>query len=345
MDIRRGTQGQNRITMRQVAQRAGVTVATVSHVINGTARISPETTARVKEAIREFHYVPNMTAKSLRSRKSRQVGFLIPNLNNSFYSRIASTFIEQASENGYVVQILGYEYSVAKELQAIDSLVSNSVDIVIILNGYGDEEGIQRLLDAGKTVILGDRVSDMEGVNCVYFDNRKAVSQAIALLKQKGYRNIGFLSEPLALTNVQERFTAYKNALSEIGYEYREENVLICEGFRLNAMTNGYQYIKELLSKKAGRQLPDAFIATSDLLAIGAVKAFRECGYAVPGDVGIVSYDNLDISAFVDPELTTIEQNQVMMGTELFGLVKQISENGKGGNVVLSQELIVRGSC
>ncbi len=346
IDNRQKSTGQKRITMRQVAERAGVTVATVSHVINGTAPISPETTKRVRDAIREYHYVPNMTAKSLRSKKSKLVGFLIPNLNNSFYSRISSTFIEQASENGYIVQILGYEYSVEKELQAIDSLVSNSVDIVIILNGYGDEEGIRRLLDAGKTVILADRVSDLPGVNCISFDNRKAIIEAVALLKEKGYRDIGFLSEPLALTNVQERFDAYRDALATHGYEFKEDNVLICESFRLNAMVNGYRYIKGILSGSGDAGIPDAFIATSDLLAIGAIKAFRECGYQVPGDVGIISYDNLDVAAFVDPGLTTIEQNQVMMGMELFRLVKEISENGNRGiNTVLPQKLIIRESC
>lgn len=343
---RKTTTKQNRITIRQVAEKAGVTIGTVSHVINGTATISPETTARVRDAIEELHYVPNITAKSLRSKKSKQVGFLIPNLNNSFYSRISSAFIDLAFENGYIVQILGYEYSLEKELQAINSLASNSVDIVVILNGYGDEEGIRRLLDVRKKVILADRISDMKGVNCVYFDNQSAIYEAIELLKSKGYRRIGFLSEPLALTNVQDRFAAYKEAITANGYEFREENVFICESFRLNAMVNGYRYMKDILGSQAAGELPDAFIATSDLLAIGAIKAFRECGYSVPGDVGVISYDNLDITSFVDPPLTTIEQNQTLMGTELFRMVKAISENGAiEDKIVLPQKLIVRESC
>lgn len=336
----------NRITIRHVAEMAGVTIGTVSHVINGTAPISPETTARVKEVIAELNYVPNITAKSLRSKNSKMVGFLIPNLNNSFYSRISSTFIDLAFENGFIVQMLGYEYSLEKELQAIGSLASNSVDIVIILNGHGDEEGIRRLLDARKSVILADRVSDIEGVKCVYFDNRKVIYQAIELLKKKGYQRIGFLSEPLALVNVQERFEAYRTAMESLGYVFREEDIFICENFQLDAMVSGYHYVKEVLGNQGGRELPDAFIATSDLLAIGAIKAFRECGLKVPGDVGIISYDNLDISSFVDPGLTTIEQNQVLMGKELFRLVKALSEKEVvQEHIVLPQKLIIRESC
>lgn len=336
----------NRITIRQVAERAGVTIGTVSHVINGTASISPETTARVKEAIEELNYVPNITAKSLRSKKSKQVGLLIPNLNNGFYSRIASTFIDLAFENGFTVQILGYEYSLEKELQAISSLANNSVDIVIILNGYGDEAGIRSLLEAGKKVILADRISDINGVHCVCFDNRDAILEAVKLLKSSGYQRIGFLSEPLALTNVQERFEAYRDAILAHGYKFSQEDVFICQNFQLDAMVNGYRYVKDILQVSKKAELPDAFIATSDMLAIGAIRAFRECGVQLPGDVGLISYDNLDIASFVDPGLTTIEQSQVLLGTELFRLVKAISEGEQVQKTrILPQKLIVRGSC
>ena len=336
----------NRITIRQVAERAGVTIGTVSHVINGTASISSETKAKVREAIAELNYVPNITAKSLRSKNSKMVGFLIPNLNNNFYSKISSTFINHAFENGFIVQIFAYEYSLEKELQAIDSLASNSVDIVIILNGYGDEEGIKRLLDAGKNVILADRLSDIDGVSCVYFDNKKAIFEAIELLKVKRYQRIGLLSEPLTLSNVQERFEAYQAALETFGFRFREEDVFICKNFQLDAMVNGYLYVKEILQNNMDRELPDVFIATSDMLAIGAIKAFREFGLDVPGDVGIISYDNLDIASFMNPELTTIEQDQVLMGTELFWLVKAISEKEVvKKNIALPQKLIIRESC
>ncbi len=335
-----------RVTIKQVAEEAGVTIGTVSHVINGTAPISAETTARVREAIELLQYVPNMTAKSLRSKRSKVVGILVPNLNNNFYSKILSTFINLAFENGYIVQIFGYEYSVEKELQAINSLASNSVDIVIIMNGHDDEEGIQHLLDVRKKVILADRYSDIKGVKCLFYDNQKGVFEAVGLLREKGYQNIGLLSEPGALTNVHERFVAYKDALQAFGLPYREEHVHICDGFRLDALVNGYQYVKNMLEHKGEKEIPDAFLATSDLLAIGAIKAFDQLGYKIPGDVGIISFDNLDIASFVKPGLTTIEQNQTVMGKELFRVVKAVSEEEAiEDKIVLSQKLIIRESC
>lgn len=334
------------VTIKQVAQRAGVTIGTVSHVLNKTASISAETTARVEDAIRELNYVPNITARSLRSKRNKMLGILVPNLNNTFYSRILSTFTDLAFAEGYVVQIFGYEYSVEKELQIMNSLSNDSLDVVIVMNGCQDEEGIRRLRDAGKQVILADRSTGVSDVSSIRFDNKQGVAQAITWLKQKGYQRVGYLSEPLALSNVQERYEAYRDSMTAAYGSVREGDIWLCEDFRLDALNNGYQYMKRVLEQKEKKELPDAFLATSDLLAIGAIRACRECGYEVPADFGFISFDNLDISSFVSPALTTIEQNQVTMGTALFELVKTV--RGSGGmqeQIVLPQTLVVRESC
>ena len=349
-----------KVTIRQVAERAGVTIGTVSHVLNDTATISAETTARVKDAIRELNYVPNVTARSLRSKRNKMLGILVPNLNNNFYSRILSTFTDLAFAEGYVVQIFGYEYSVEKELQILHTLASASLDLVIIMNGCGDEEGINRLRAAGKQVILADRDSGTEGVCSVCFDNRQGVWKAIELFQRKGYQRVGYLSEPLDLSNVQERYQAYGEAMEKAYGGIREEDIFFCEDFRLDALNNGYRYMKQVLESREKEQLPDAFLATSDLLAIGAMRACRECGYEIPADFGFVSFDNLDICSFVSPAMTSIEQNQVAMGTALFELVKELHKDGGQSRstqeqstweqsamrrIVLPQKLIERESC
>jgi len=335
-----------RVTITQVAEAAGVTIATVSHVINGTAPISAETIARVNEVIEELHYVPNMTAKSLRSKRSKSIGVLIPDLNNNFYYRILSVFSGLAFEHGFIVQIFGYEDSVEKELQAIYNLASNSVDTVVILNGHGDEKGIRHLLDLHKNVILADRNSDIPGVKCLYFDNSKAIFDGIKLLKDKGYRNIGFLAENPEFGNVKERLAAYKEALQANELTYKEENVFMYSQPSVGAMLNGYHAVKNIVGKRTREEMPDGLIAMSDLLAIGAMKAFDELGYGIPDDIGIISYDNLNISSFVRPGLTTIEQSQTAMGEALFRVVKAVYEgDAVEEKVVLPQTLIVRESC
>ena len=135
-----------RVTITQVAERAGVTIGTVSHVINGTASISKETTKRVYDAIKELNYTPNVLAKSLRSKKNYTIGLMIPNLNNSFHSKIASVFVDRAYELGYSVQIHGYEYSLDRERRELARLEGNNIGVVIIFNGHGDEKEIKSFI-------------------------------------------------------------------------------------------------------------------------------------------------------------------------------------------------------
>ena len=335
-----------RVTIKHVAAAAGVTIGTVSNVINGTAVVSEETKAQVKAAIEELHYVPNMTAKFLRSKKNKSVGILIPDLNNSFYYRVLSAFINQAFGNGYIVRIFGYEYSLEKELQIIDSLIGDSVDIVIILSGIGDEAGIQRMLNAGKKVILADRNTNLEGVKCLYYDNYQEVFRAIGLLKEKGYQNVGFLSEPSTMPNVGEREKAFREAVVAHGLPLREENIYMLDNYSQFVLVNGYEYVKRLLDRKEKSEIPDAFLVSSDLMAIGTIKALKERGLKVPEDIGIIGFDNLDISSFVEPNLTTIEQDQEAMGCALFRMVQAMYEGEEiEDKVILQQKLIVRDSC
>lgn len=335
-----------RVTITQVAEAAGVTIATVSHVINGTAPISVETTARVNEVIERLHYVPNMTAKSLRSKRSKSIGVLIPDLNNNFYYRILSVFSSLAFEHGFMVQIFGYEDSAEKELEAIYNMASNSLDTVIILNGREDEKGIRHLLDLRKHVILADRNSDIPGVTCLYYDNSKAIFDAVKLLKETGCKSIGFLAENPEFGNVRERLSAYKEALRQYDLPYKETMIYSYSKPFAGAMLNGYHAVLENMTSIPKENMPDGLIAMSDLLAIGAMKALDELGYLIPEDIKIISYDNLNISSFVRPALTTIEQSQTVMGEELFRVVQAVYEGRSVENkIVIPQKLIVRESC
>lgn len=174
-----------RPTMKDVAERAGVTIGTVSHVINHTASISEETTRRVQDAIEELNYVPNSLARNMRMKTNHRVGLMIPNLTNDFYARIASSFVDLADLHKYTVFIMGYEYSLDRERDGLRSLMEHNVGTVVIANGFGDEQFIRELLDKGIDVILADRRTDIEGVSYVEFDNRAAYRDVAALLKKK----------------------------------------------------------------------------------------------------------------------------------------------------------------
>lgn len=335
-----------RVTITQVAEKAGVTIATVSHVINGTAPISEETKKRVRSAIEELNYIPNATAKALRSKKKYTIGLMIPNLNNNFHSKVTSVFVEEAYKEGYGVQIHGYEYSLEREIRELERLERNDIGIVVIFNGSDDEKQIKSFLKKEIPVILVDRSTDLPNVPYIKFDNYKVMTDIVAMLKEKGYQRIGFFSEPITLTNLQDRFNGYKNALLTYGYEYKEEYVFVKNDLCLDNLRNGYLYMKEILNSHKIWELPDAWIASSDLLAIGLMRAIDECGYRVPEDFGVVGFDNIEIGGFVNPRLTTVEQDQVLLGKRLMELVKQVDNGTKQvENISLGQKLIVRNSC
>ncbi|MDC7288971.1 LacI family transcriptional regulator [Blautia schinkii] len=335
-----------RVTISQVAEKAGVTIGTVSHVINGTATISKETTQRVYSAIRELDYTPNVMAKSLRSKKNYTIGLMIPNLNNSFHSKVASAFLDKAYENGYGVQIHGYEYSLERERRELKRLEGNNIGTVIIFNGHDDEEEIKHFLKNGITVVLADRSTALSGVPYIEYDNTKVMLDIVRMLKEKGYQRIGFISEPLYLTNLQDRYQGYQEGLKTCGYRFDEKYVFMRKELCLDNLRTGYQYMKELLTTYKKEDLPDAWISSSDLLAIGIMRAMKECGFSVPRDFGVVGFDNTEISGYVNPRLTTVSQDQQLLGEELMKMVIRISNGEKKiDNICLQQSLVIRESC
>ena len=331
--------------MEDVAQMAGVTIGTVSHVINGTATISAATTARVKEAIEKLNYIPNAAAQNMRRKENRQLGLLVPKLTNMFYSEMANAIMVEADKEHYTMMICGYEYSLEQERKELYNLLQNNVETIIIVNGHDDEEYIRELVGQGVHVILADRRSDERGISYVAYNNVVTAERIVDFLRGKGYESIGFISEPLALNNLWDRFVGYKAGLEKYGYSYQEGYVHISEKFRHGHAKNGYLYMKELLENHKKEELPAAFMVSSDMLAIGVIKAIVEAGYQIPGDFGIVACDNLEISAYLQPSLTTIKQDQIRLAQELWKQVAAYRTGKPVRNTILEQELVVRNSC
>lgn len=334
-----------RTTMKDVAKKAGVTIGTVSHVINGTASISEETKQRVWKVIEETNYTPNPMASYMRSKKSKIIGLMLPDLNNHFFAKTASQFASLAYQNGYTVLILENSYSPEKEQQNMQILIRNNADAVIIMCGLQKEELLDEFLKKKKIVIFADQNSTCGDIPCIQFDNNKIMMKIVSLLKQRGCDSIGFLCETLELTNIRKRFEAYERALLANGYVYRPEHVFLSKSLRMDHIKNGYSYMKEILSTHKKEELPKAWITSSDLSAVGAIRAMNEAGYRVPEDFAFIGWDNLEISEFISPKLTTVLQNQTRLGHEMWDMFMKCVEEVPTQNIVLEQELIIRESC
>ncbi len=338
--------GRKKATMVEVAKRAGVTIGTVSHVINKTASITPETTERVMKAIEELDYKPNSIARALRSGSSNTIGFMVPDVTNDFYSPIISEFTDCAHADGYTTLLVSYQYSSEREALEMERLADKNVDAIILFNGFGDEAVLERMKKSGIPVVLADRGAGGMHLPTVSFDNKATVEKIITLLKKNGYTKIGLLSEALTLSNINDRFEGYLKGLEKNGLEYEAGFVFINKKLQVHNLKKSYKHMKKLLEQYSRDELPQVFFAMTDVMAIGAMKAIKEAGYRVPEDFGIIGFDNIAMADYVDPPLTTVMQDQAKMGREAWKMVKLVVENSpqEPPHVVLPQKLVPRGS-
>lgn len=338
--------GKRKVTIRQVAKQADVSVGTVSNYLNGTATVSKDRAKRIQTAIESLDYIPDMLASSLRRKNSKTIHILTPNLNNGFYTNIISSFMGYAYKADYTIHISGYEYSPEMEKKHL-RLLENSKPgtVVIVFNGYNDEAEILRLINRDVHVILADRQNLIRNTSSIRFDNCDVIYEIIRYLKEKGYPSIGLLTELTRLENVRRRRDSFMEAMEFHGYKNPETCVYERESLSLDKLKNGYLYMKEILEERRKEELPQAWIATSDYLAIGLMRAINEKGYHIPDDFGVVGYDNLELSAYVYPKLTTVSQDQKLFGEKLWEAVEHYNWTNETIDILLPQKIVIRESC
>ena len=335
-----------RATITQVAKRAGVSVGTVSNYLNGTASVSRDRTMRIQQAIDELDYIPDTLASSLRRKDSTALHVLTPHLDSAFYTNTISTLMHCAYEAGYTVHISGYEYSAEREKQQLRALESSKPGTsVIIFNGFDDLAEIKRLARKQIHVILADRREIPGYTSSVVFDNRRAPFEIVCLLKNRNYKRIGLFTEPTKLQNIRERVEGFLEAMKYFGYPDPEKNIYSRPDLSLDKLKNSYLYMMEILESSKREELPDAWLATSDYLAFGMMRAINEKGYSIPEDFAIVGYDNIEISGYVNPRLTTVEQDQKLFGRTLWSVITEYNKTGKYQSIELPQKIKMRGSC
>jgi len=336
-------------TMKEVAKRAGVTIGTVSHVINGTAPVTIKTKENVLNVIKELNYKPNVMAQGLRRSESKMIGLLVPDITNEYYSRIARSFINSAYSDGYTVMLCGFQHDYSKEKQELDVLVDKGVDAIVVIGGSsGDEKLLKRIADWDIPIVLGDRSTKANDYATVEFDNRSMVKLLVDYLAEKGYSRIGFVTESTteAMSNLMDRYNGYLDGMYANNLIINEKCVLIKEELKLNKIENGYKLMKDLLKGRARKELSEVFITSSDLVAMGMINAIREAGYQVPKDFGVVGYDDLSISAYFNPRLTTIRQDPNKMSSAIWMSILQLlkKENTYKPHIYLQQNLKKRDS-
>lgn len=287
-------------TRKDVAKLAGVSVATVSYVLNNTKHVTPEVHKRVMDAVRELDYSPNLVAKSLATRQTRHVAMLVDNLKNPYYCELLEGIQELAARNGYIVSVVLVD--VAKR-KSILELAARGVDGIILALGTHDvREYVGKnipLSFAGKRVVL---------------DYQEAVLQMVQCLKSHGHTKIAFLSGFSSSDPSNERYFCLEKAMRQEGLVLDPDLIVEGQPFGRTDEQEGKRAVEELLGRKKEFT---ALFAINDLMALGAYRGLREAGYTVPEDISLVGCDAVRLMEMMSPSLSTLDTHAFETGQAL----------------------------
>ncbi len=326
-------------TIREVAKSAGVSYATVSHVLNNTRFVSQETRERVLAAMAQLNFRPNALARSLRQGKTHTIGLVLPDSANPFFAEISRSIEDEAFKKGYNVILCNTELDVQRELFYVDVLSKKQVDGIVFVAAGDQTDSLDFLRSQSMPVVMVDRDVPKVEVDAVLTDNQLGGYLATHHLIGLGHRRIACIAGPSNITPSAERIIGYRKALEEAALPYDEKLIL-----RGDYHAESGMQITHVLLKTEPR--PTAIFALNDLMALGALRAAAEANCSVPNDLAIVGYDDLELSRFTNPPLTTIAQPKKQIGAEAVSLLAE-RMSGKSrlpSRLVLPPELIIRRS-
>lgn len=327
-------------TIKDVAQAAGCSTATVSRALANPEKVTEATRQRVAKAISEVGYSPNVAARNLRRSESRTILILLPDISNPFFSQIINGLEEVAQRSGYQVLVGDCDHDETRTRAYFDLLPTNQADGIILLTS---EVPLSLVQPGGKSpdypVVIACEYFEDISLPTIFIDNRAAAAHAIEYLVSLGHRDIATISGPALNPICKDRIRGYREEMSRSELAVQEH--WVAEGdftFR-----SGYQQARLLLDTPGPR--PSAIFCHSDEMAIGALKAARELDISVPDELSIIGFDDIDFSEYCEPELTTISQPRNEIGQTAMHLMLDILGNKRVPlQQTLSTQLIVRGS-
>ena len=324
-----------KMTIKEIAELAGVSTATVSKILNAKDQdISEATRKNVLDIVEREGYIPNGIAKSLRIKNTKTIGIIMPDVMNLFFSELARGVEDAAEKKGYSVILCNSDNKESKEEKYIQILQEKMVDGIILT---ASENSVKRSLRRRKIpmVLLDRDISTDEKVGRITVDNEEGTYNATKLLIEKGCKNIGFISSNKTTKSSGQRLRGYENAILESKINLDKDKIFL----QNYTIETGYKGTVSLLEKTN----IDGICCGNDLIAIGAIKALKERGIKIPQDVKVIGFDDISISKYMDPPLTTIRQPIYEMGEEAVGMLIDVINNKEMEmSKVLKTELIVR---
>lgn len=334
------------ITISDVAKRAGVSVATVSRVMNGVESVTPKNLQAVEKAIAEMNYKPNSIGRNLRCAQTNRIVVLQPSIANPFYSRVVRGINAKAREAGYQIMVCDTNSNPELEQSYLDLLEHRVADGAILITSCLEPAEYREIANRYPLIFCCEYYSD-PAIPCVTMDNVQAVKDAIHYLISIGHRRIGFFSSYNKYLTVGQRLQGYKLALEEEGIPIEDDLIV-------NIGPIHDEFIWEVSLKQATRfsemkHPPTAVFCSSDMVAIAANHAFKAQGVRVPEDISIMGFDDIEIAHLFDPGLTTVHIPQYRIGRKTCKLLLDTIEeqtvfSGSNNRIIEKHSIVIRTS-
>lgn len=319
-------------TMKDIARRTGLGLATISSYFNG-GNVREKNRIKIEEAIEELHYEVNEVARGLKTNATRTIGVVIPELNNTFCAEIITGMEDVLRSHGYATIVCDCRTDKKLEREAVEFLTRRRVDGII--NMPVDEEGnhLKRFQKTGKPIVLIDR--KIQGINCdsVLVDNKKAAEDAVRYFIERGHRNIGIIGGPEEVFTAQERMAGYYKALESAGIPVSES--LIWHGDY--TIQGGVRGLEELVQNNP--EMTAVFVTNYEM-TMGAMIGVNELGIRIPEQLSMIGFDNLQFARACNPKLTIVAQPTDGIAKEVAKVMLNHLENaGETSGELFSEKL------
>lgn len=326
-------------SIKDVAREAGVSIATVSRVLNNVDVVNDDTKKKVLEAISKLGYRPNIIARSLKTQKTSTIGIIIPDISNQFYPEIVRGAEDVANIYSYNIILCNTDLDSERELEYLRILKEKMIDGVLYMSNSLEEDVLKLINELKIPVVLIETKDKESNFPSITIDNEKAAYDATMFLISKGFKDIVFVgTHPNAENALSKRYLGYEKALKESGINVNPD--LVC--FSGIKPQDGANVVATFLKDKKF----DAIFCISDELAMGVINELREQGLSVPEDVSVIGFDNIFSSSIYYPKLTTVSQPMYDMGSVgMRMLIKIINKQPMDNeHYVLPHEIIARNS-
>lgn len=329
--------------IKKVAEWAGVSTATVSHVINETRFVAEETKQKVLQAMKELDYRPNSVARSLRSQRSKIIGLIVPVLSsdtsNYFFMEVAQGIEQVLKLHGYNLILSNSNEDIEVEKEQIKVLNSQLIDGLIIAPTASSQSYLHEALSDKYPVVFVDRKPEEYEGDCILADGFTGTYEAVSLLIQKDHKQIGYISGALGITTSDERLNGYRQALQDHGLDLKDDLIRIGSA----TFESGYELTKQLVQQHSISAL---FIA-NNIMTMGAMRFLQDIKINIPENLAVIGFDDYEWGRVVNPPLSVISQPSFELGCKAAEVLLQ-RINGSDipyKEYRLSTELILRSSC